>query len=83
MSKHKEDKTIRGFVVDHKESGVRYAVSPQNFNSKIHTKVRDLEQHETVLGFLPKRIENSDSRPQVEQTASQAPSPEGSQNTTK
>lgn len=83
MSKRKEIKTVRGFVVDHKTSGARYAVSPQNFNPKVHTKVRELEQHETVRGFQPKRREKSESRPQVEQAASQAPSSEGSQNKTK
>lgn len=44
----------RGFVVDHKESKVRYAVSAHNFNEKIHDKVRPLKQHETVRGFTPK-----------------------------
>lgn len=43
-----------GIVVDHKESGVRYAVSERNFNPKIHEKVRDLRPSETVIGFKPK-----------------------------
>ena len=72
----KEVKTVHGFVVDHKESGVRYAVSPQNFNPKIHDKVRELESHETVRGFQPKRL------PKATQTTPPAPSPEGSKNTT-
>lgn len=45
-----------GVVVDHKEAGARYAVSPQNFNSKIHTRVRDLLPGESVLSFRPKRL---------------------------
>jgi hypothetical protein len=44
-----------GIVVDHKESGVRYAVSDRNYNEKIHRKVRDLRPGETVLGYRPKR----------------------------
>lgn len=44
----------RGIVVDHKETGVRYAVSPHNYQPAIHTKVRDLLPGETVLGFKPK-----------------------------
>ena len=47
----------QGIVVDHKESGVRYAISQANFNSKVHTKVRDLKPGETVLGFAPRRKE--------------------------
>lgn len=48
----------RGFVVDHKESGVRYAVSERNFNEKIHDMVRDLGPGETVQGYQPKRKES-------------------------
>jgi len=44
----------KGIVVDHKDSGVRYAISLHNFNEKIHTFVRDLLPHETVRGFQPK-----------------------------
>lgn len=44
----------KGIVVDHKESGVRYAISEHNFNEKVHTRVRDLKPGETVLGFSPK-----------------------------
>lgn len=43
-----------GFVVDHKESGVRYAVSPSNYNPKVHTKVRALKPHETPAAYQPK-----------------------------
>lgn len=76
-------KTVAGYVVDHKNSGVRYAVSPQNFNPKVHTKVRELEQHETVRGFQPKRIVKSSDQSQSAQTSLKAPSPEGSQDNTK
>ena len=49
-----------GIVVDHKESGVRYAVSDRNYNEKIHRKVRDLRPGETVLGYQPKRLPSSE-----------------------
>lgn len=42
-----------GIVVDHKKSGVRYAISEKNFNPKVHKKVRELEPGETVHGFQP------------------------------
>jgi hypothetical protein len=47
-----------GIVVEHKESGVRYAVSDKNYNEKIHRKVRDLKPGETVRGYQPKRSES-------------------------
>ena len=47
--------TVRGIVVDHKENGVRYAVSPRNYNPDIHILVRELRPGETVLGYKPKR----------------------------
>lgn len=43
-----------GIVVDHKESGVRYAVSDKNFNPKLHRRVRDLKPGESVVGYRPK-----------------------------
>lgn len=49
-----------GIVVDHKESGVRYAVSDRNYNEKIHRKVRDLRPGETVVGYQPKRLPSSE-----------------------
>ncbi|AVJ49761.1 hypothetical protein PBI_LUCKY3_13 [Microbacterium phage Lucky3] len=45
----------RGIVVDHKETGVRYAVSERNFNEKVHKKVRDLKPGESVIGYQPRR----------------------------
>lgn len=47
--------TPRGYVVDHKTAHVRYAVSPSNFDSKVHAKVRDLKPWETVAGYTPRR----------------------------
>ena len=44
-----------GIVVEHKESGVRYAISDRNYDEKVHRKVRDLRAGETVLGYRPKR----------------------------
>lgn len=46
-----------GIVVDHKESGTRYAISDKNYDEKVHRKVRDLRAGETVLGYQPKRRE--------------------------
>jgi len=43
-----------GIVVEHKESGVRYALSDVNYNPKVHRKVRDLHPGETILGYKPK-----------------------------
>lgn len=43
----------RGIVVDHKESGVRYAVSESNFDKNTEEFVRELGVGETVLGFTP------------------------------
>ena len=43
-----------GIVVEHQESGTRYAVSDKNYNEKVHHKVRDLRPGETVIGYQPK-----------------------------
>lgn len=43
-----------GIVVDHKESGTRYAVSDRNRNDSIHTYVRDLNPGESVHSFQPR-----------------------------
>lgn len=47
--------STHGIVVDHKESGTRYAVSDKNYNPDIHRKVRDLRPGETVVGYRPRR----------------------------
>lgn len=47
--------STHGIVVDHKESGTRYAVSDRNYNPNIHRKVRDLRPGETVVGYKPRR----------------------------
>lgn len=47
--------STHGIVVDHKESGIRFAISDRNYNEKVHRKVRDLRPGETVHGFRPKR----------------------------
>ncbi|QKY80313.1 hypothetical protein SEA_MERCEDES_13 [Microbacterium phage Mercedes] len=49
--------STHGIVVDHKESGTRYAISDRNYDEKVHRKVRDLRPGETVLGYRPKRRE--------------------------
>lgn len=51
-----------GIVVDHKESQVRYAIFEENFDEELHTRVRDLEPGETVLGFTPLRKEKRKAR---------------------
>lgn len=43
-----------GIVVDHKESGVRYAISEAHLNPEVHEKVRDLKPGETVQGYQPR-----------------------------
>jgi hypothetical protein len=45
---------MSGKVVDHKESGVRFAISEKNFDDRVHSFVRDLKPGETILGFQPK-----------------------------
>lgn len=43
-----------GIVVEHKESGVRFAVSDANHDPKSERKVRDLRAGESVLSYVPK-----------------------------
>lgn len=63
-----------GIVVEHKESGVRYAISKRNFNEKEHKEIRDLKPGETVRGFKPLAKEPLGGKAAVEPT----PKPEGS-----
>lgn len=67
---------MSGVVVEHKRSGIRYAVSGGNFNPKVHTKVRDLKPGETVLGYVPRRKSeiNSTPRAQTPKSADKKPS---------
>lgn len=44
----------KGIVVEHKESGVRYAISEENQDKNTERKVRDLKPGETILGYVPK-----------------------------
>ncbi|QCW22283.1 hypothetical protein SEA_CHEPLI_14 [Microbacterium phage Chepli] len=46
--------STHGIVVEHKESGVRFAISDKNYNEKVHRKVRDLRAGETVRGYQPR-----------------------------
>lgn len=59
--------STHGIVVEHKESGVRYAVPDENYNSDIHRKIRDLKPHESVLSYQPKQgsepVEQTDEEP--------------------
>lgn len=45
---------MKGFVVEHIRTGVRYAVSEENVDPTHERVVRPLEPGETVLGFRPK-----------------------------
>lgn len=45
---------MKGFVVEHVRTGVRYAVSEENVDPTHERVVRPLEPGETVLGFRPK-----------------------------
>lgn len=57
----------KGIVVDHKRSGVRYAISEERFNPKDHVRVRDLRSDESVLSYVPRRKQVSTQAPaQVE-----------------
>ena len=47
-----------GIVVDHKDAGVRYAISKDNFDEATMTKVRDLKPGETVIGYTPRAVES-------------------------
>jgi hypothetical protein len=50
--------STHGIVVDNKESGLRYAVSDENYDSHKESKVRDLKPGETVIGYQPKLSPN-------------------------
>lgn len=45
---------MKGFVVEHLRTGVRYAVSEENLDPAHERVVRPLNPGETVLGFRPK-----------------------------
>ena len=45
---------MKGFVVEHIRTGVRYAVSEENVDPTHERVVRPLNPGETVLGFRPK-----------------------------
>lgn len=50
--------STHGIVVDHKESGVRFAISDANYNPEVHRKVRDLRPGESVRSYAPRRKES-------------------------
>lgn len=64
----------KGIVVQHKETGNRYAVSEENFNPKTEDKIRVLKRGESVRSFVsrpqPKKSEST-------KTSSAASLPEG------
>ena len=43
-----------GIVVDHKESGTRFATLEENFDPATQTKVRDLRMDESITSYQPK-----------------------------
>ena len=53
-NKNQPKDSSRGIVVEHKNTGIHYAVSTANFNPKVHRKVRELTAHESVLTYQPK-----------------------------
>lgn len=53
--------STHGIVVDHVESGTRFAISDKNYDVRVHRKVRDLKPGETVLGYRPKRRRSESS----------------------
>lgn len=48
-----------GIVVEHKESGSRFAISDRNYNPDVHRKVRDLKPGESVTTYVPKSPKES------------------------
>jgi hypothetical protein len=71
---------VTGIIVDHKETGIRYAISEVNFNPKTQTKVRGLNPGETVLGYKP-RLKDSHSTPAVVTPKAEVTSPEAAKAT--
>lgn len=64
----------RGAVVEHNESKVRYAVSEDNYNPKIHTLIRPLRAGETVRGYKP-RAKAAAEKPAEDTPAIPVPKP--------
>lgn len=61
---------MKGFVVEHLRTGVRYAVSEENIDPTHERVVRPLSPGETVIGFKPKtpdatRQPSSSSKPAI------------------
>lgn len=52
---------MSGIVVEHKDNGMRFAISERNFNPKVHKRVRALKPGETVLGYQPRRVTRKSS----------------------
>jgi hypothetical protein len=65
-----------GIVVEHKEHGIRYAVSDRNYNPKVHRKVRDLKPGESVHDYAPRRREPLGDQ-QTETSGAGSPGPAG------
>lgn len=53
--------STHGIVVEHKENGMRFALSDKNYNPKVHRKVRDLKPGESVRTYQPKASESLES----------------------
>ena len=65
-----------GIVVEHKESGLRYASLDANFDPTNERKVRDLKPGESVFSYAPKTKEASEGSEDVPE-GQQSPSPTG------
>lgn len=61
-----------GIVVDHKESGMRFAISDRNYNPKVHRKVRDLKPGESVCTYRPKQGNSAQAESQTEGASTEA-----------
>ena len=62
-----------GIVVDHKETGIRYAIFQTSFVDELHEFVRDLKPGESVYDFAPKA--KPKATPKLDASKSGTPEP--------
>lgn len=43
-----------GIVVEDKETGLRYARLPENYEPQVHKKIRDLKPGESITSYQPR-----------------------------
>lgn len=58
----------RGIVVQHKDTGNVYAISPENINPKTEKKIRNLTRSESIRSFkpFPKNVHKEETSAPVE-----------------